>query len=222
MALDSEQMVGTEGVGNVVLASSSPWRQRILLDAGIRCTAVASGINESGIVADSPREIARLRAEAKAHDVAERFPSALVIGADQVVHLDGEPIGKPRSEADWMSRLRAFRGRTHLLTTAVALVGGAAPPEVFAVDTRVRFRADVSDLELRAYVDHGEARGCAGGYMVEQRGVWLIEAIDGDWTNVVGLPVFELVGRLRRRGYRLHSDGFGRSSVSESSRAPKP
>lgn len=222
MALDSEQMEGAGGDGTVVLASSSPWRQRILLDAGIRCMAVASGVNESGIVGDSPREIAHLRAEAKARAVAERFPNALIIGADQVVHLDGEPIGKPRSEADWMLRLRAFRGRTHLLTTAVALVGGTAPPEVFAVDTRVRFRADVSDVELRAYIDHGEARGCAGGYMVEQRGVWLIEAIDGDWTNVVGLPVFELIGRLRRRGYRLHADGFGRPSESESSRAPKP
>lgn len=222
MALDSEQMEGAGGDGAVVLASSSPWRQRILLDAGIRCMAVASGVNESVIVGDSPREIAHLRAKAKAAAVAERFPNALIIGADQVVHLDGEPIGKPRSEADWMARLRAFRGRTHLLTTAVALVGGTAPPEVFAVDTRVRFRADVSDVELRAYIDHGEARGCAGGYMVEQRGVWLIEAIDGDWTNVVGLPVFELIGRLRRRGYRLHADGFGRPPESESSRAPKP
>ena len=127
MALDSEQMVGAEGAGDVVLASSSPWRQRILLDAGIRCTAVASGVNESDIVADSPRKIACLRAEAKARAVAERFPNALIIGADQVVHLDGEPIGKPRSEADWMSRLRAFRGRTHLLTTAVALAARHRP-----------------------------------------------------------------------------------------------
>jgi septum formation protein len=108
-----------------------------------------------------------------------------------------------------MTRLTAFRGRTHLLTTAVALVGGGWPEELFSVDTRVRFRADVTDAELRAYIAHGEARGCAGGYMVEQRGVWLIETIDGDWTNVVGLPVFDLVTRLRKRGFRLLPDGTG-------------
>ncbi|HCH64239.1 MAG TPA: hypothetical protein DFR83_15655 [Deltaproteobacteria bacterium] len=172
--------------------------------------AVASGVNESEITGDSPRDVARNRAGAKALAVARQFPDALVIGADQVVHLDDEPIGKPRSAADWMQRLRAFRGRTHLLTTAVALVGGGVPEEHFSVDSRVRFRADVSDEELAAYIAHGEAQGCAGGYMVEQRGVWLIEAIDGDWTNVVGMPIFHLVGRLRCRGFRLHADGLGR------------
>ncbi len=218
MALESGQIAVSEEECAIVLASSSPWRQRILLDAGIRCTALPSQVNEAAIAGATPREVACNRARAKAHAVWDRCPDALVIGADQVIHLDGEAIGKPRSNADWMARLAAFRGRTHLLTTAVVLVGGGGPEEQFSVDTRVRFRGDVTDDELRAYIAHGEARGCAGGYMVEQRGVWLIEAIDGDWTNVVGLPVFELVGRLRHRGFRLSSDGTGRRTTPESTR----
>ena len=215
MALDSGQNAVSRDGGDIVLASSSPWRQRILLDAGIRCTALPSHVNEAAITGANPREVACNRARAKASDVSARCPDALVIGADQVIHLDGEAIGKPRSSAEWMARLMAFRGRTHLLTTAVVLMGGGGPEELFSVDTRVRFRTDVTDDELRAYIAHGEARGCAGGYMVEQRGVWLIEAIDGDWTNVVGLPVFDLVSRLRQRGFRLLPDGTGRWAAPE-------
>ena len=78
-----------------------------------------------------------------------------------------------------------------------------ADEEAFHVTTAVRFRADVSDEEIRQYIRHGEASGCAGGYMVERRGAWLVESVDGDWLNVVGLPVLAVVGRLRARGWRM-------------------
>ena len=193
----------------VVLASSSAWRRAILSSAGVRCIAAASRVDESKIGGSTPVEVARARALAKARCVAADHPGALVIGADQVVHLDGEVIGKPRGDDDWLARLRAFRGRTHSLTTAVALLTLGEPEEVFEVHSAVRFRADVGDAELQAYIEHGEARGCAGGYMVEKRGAWLIEAVEGDWTNVVGLPVFEVITRLRARGYRFSPTGFG-------------
>jgi len=194
----------------VVLASTSRWRRSILEAAGVRCATAAPDVDEASIHGSGPVEVAERRALAKAQAVARHHPGALVIGADQVVHLDGEVIGKPASDAEWMRRLVAFRGRTHDLTTAVALVQDGQPNDIFAVHTRVRFRADATDEELAAYIAYGEARGCAGGYMVEQRGVWLVEAVDGDWTNVVGLPVFQLVSRLRARGFRLVADGFGR------------
>ncbi len=154
-------------------------------------------------------KVARMRALAKARCVAARRPGQLVLGADQVVHLDGEWIGKPTDAEDWLRRLQAFRGRAHLLTTAVALVDDRGE-ECFSVDSVVRFRQDLTDDDLRAYILHGEAAGCAGGYMVEGRGAWLVESIEGDWTNVVGLPVFAVVGRLRNRGWRLASDGLAR------------
>ena len=73
-----------------------------------------------------------------------------------------------------------------------------------SVTTLVTMRADISDEEIDSYIELGEARGCAGGYMVERRGAWLIESIDGDWLNVVGLPVLHVVSRLRDRGWRLN------------------
>lgn len=186
----------------VVLASTSQWRRQILADAGVDAAAVDPGVDESLLVGNGPVETAQIRAAAKARAGANLRPDALVIGADQVVHLDGEAIGKPVDQADWYARLASMRGRSHQLTTAVALVD-EADEEAFHVTTAVRFRADVSDEEIRQYIRHGEASGCAGGYMVERRGAWLVESVDGDWLNVVGLPVLAVVGRLRARGWRM-------------------
>jgi len=202
---------------SLVLASTSRWRLGLLEAAGIPCTAVAPEVDEDAIgsAGDGPVRVARDRALAKARAVAALHPGRLVVGADQVVHLDGEWIGKPIDEADWMRRLQAFAGRSHLLTTAVALVDDHGE-DCFAVDSVVRFRSDLTSADLRAYIHHGEASGCAGGYMVEGRGVWLVEAVEGDWTNVVGLPVFALVQRLRDRGWRLSPDGWARARDPES------
>ena len=105
--------------------------------------------------------------------------------------------------------LRTATERRSILEQA-RLIGYELSPGVsasahlaFTVDTAVRFRADVDDSELDAYVASGEAAGCAGGYMAERRGAWLIEAIEGDWQNVIGLPIFALLASLRARGYRL-------------------
>ena len=196
----------------LLLASTSRWRRELLAAAGIPCLAVAPDVNEDehGSPGDDPVAVARLRALAKARAVAGRNPGRIVVGADQVVHLDGAWVGKPTDPEDWLRRLRSFRGREHLLTTAVAICDEAGE-ESFEVHSAVRFRSDLSDADLRAYIAHGEAAGCAGGYMVEGRGAWLVEAVEGDWTNVVGLPIFALVGRLRSRGWRLCADGLARA-----------
>ena len=192
----------------LVLASTSPWRLQLLRDAGIPCAPADPAVDEEAIEAANPAALAAARARAKADAVAPRFPHALVLGADQVAHLDGVAFGKPRGERDWLARLRSLRGRTHTLTTAFCLVGPGGRQER-SVDSRVRFRADLDDAELEAYVALGEAAGCAGGYMVERRGAWLIERVDGDWTNVVGLPVFAVVAALRERGWRLSPEPPG-------------
>jgi len=186
----------------IVLASTSRWRLQILNDAGIVADATDPNVDESTVMGDGPVETARLRAIAKASAVSRERPNALVIGADQVIYLDGETIGKPRDAHDWRHRLVAMRGRDHKLTTAVAIIEDGEI-EAFEVTTVVRFRSDLTDGEIDRYIQHGEAAGCAGGYMVERRGAWLIEEIRGDWLNVVGMPVLALVGRLRARGWRM-------------------
>ena len=106
-----------------------------------------------------------------------------------------------RQAHDWTTRSWAEHRAEDL--AGVVLVGGAGGEVSFCEDSHVRFRGDLEDAELDAYVALGEARGCAGGYMAEGRGAWLIEGIEGDWNNVIGLPVFRLITELRCRGARL-------------------
>lgn len=185
----------------LVLASGSPFRRQMLAAAGIPCRGVEHGVDERSVVVGDPVLLARALAMAKAVDVAAREPEALVIGADQVVHLDGRRFDKPSSAAEQEEHLRALRGKTHTLVTGVALVSSSGRSG-FEVSTRVRFRGDVSDSEIAAYVATGEGRGSAGGYEIEARGVQLAEHIDGSWFNIVGLPLLPLITALREQGWR--------------------
>lgn len=193
-------------MAKLVLASTSPWRRSMLEAAGFRVLAESPGIDEGEIVGREPDETARLRARAKARFVATLHPDSTVVGADQVIYLDGELLGKPANSEKHLGQLQKLRGRAHSLTTAVAIVFGGEIDE-FSVTTMVRFRSDLSDDELRAYVACGEARGCAGGYMIEKRGAWLVESVEGDWSNIIGLPVLHLIGRLRARGWSIPRGG---------------
>jgi septum formation protein len=183
----------------IVLASTSPARLALLRAAGIVCTGVSPGVDESRILAVTPAALAVARADAKANAV--QVPGAIVIGADQVAHIGGQPFGKPDDPDDHRARLRQLRGRTHTLTTAVCI----------RLDTRVerlvshahlRFRADLSDAEIDAYVSTGEGSGCAGGYAVEGLGAHLIASIDGDYFSVLGLPLLDVIDTLRALGWR--------------------
>ncbi|MEC7242873.1 MAG: Maf family protein, partial [Myxococcota bacterium] len=110
----------------IVLASSSPWRRKMLQDAGVVCDAVASGLDESRFQADSPKALALLLAREKAKQVHLQNPGAITIGADQVAFNEEGSFGKPRDPADHLERLMSLCGRTHWLTTGVVFVGAAS------------------------------------------------------------------------------------------------
>ena len=190
----------------LLLASTSSWRLQLLEAVGIPCTAVDPGVNEEAIQHSDPDELARARALAKAMAVVSLHPQGWIVGADQVAHMDGRAFGKPGDRNEWRERLQALRGRTHRLTTGVAVLSPVGR-RVFSVCTEVIFRSDLEDREIEAYMDMGEARGCAGGYMVERRGAWLVERCEGDWCNVIGLPVLHLVTELRAMGWRFPIEG---------------
>ncbi len=212
----------------LILASASPWRAKLLTDVGVHVELFPAPIDEEAIIADDPVALAVARAAAKAEAVAARISSvlqppasslaAVILGADQVAHLDGEAFGKPRDPDDHRRRLRLLRGRTHTLSTAVAfrgpagvLLGLSASPADFVEHTHIRFRCDVTDDEIDAYVKSGDGSGCAGGYRAEGPGAWLIAGVDGDWTNVIGLPVFGVLHRLRRLGFPWGASSPGTS-----------
>lgn len=185
----------------LLLASQSPARTALLRAAGIPVEAIAPGVDEARIQAPHPAELARARARAKAEAVASIRPDAWVIGADQVAWLGSEVFGKPTDPEDHRRRLRSLVGRVHMLTTATCLCGPDGLSS-WETNTALKFRSDLSEEEIDAYVATGEGSGCAGGYAAEGLGAQLLERVDGDWFNVLGLPVLELVTMLRQRGWR--------------------
>ncbi|MBT3219380.1 MAG: septum formation protein Maf [Proteobacteria bacterium] len=185
----------------LILASTSPWRRRMLESAGLAPQCVAPGVDEQIVHDDNPvslvRELARLKAEA----VAATHPLAWVIGADQVLFDDSGIHGKPPSPEEHLRRLMKMRGQTHLLVTGYRIIG----PGIDVWDhetTRLTLRNDLEEEELRRYVAGGEARNCAGGYAIEGHGVFLFSIIDGDYFNVLGLPLLRVIRALRDHGWR--------------------
>jgi septum formation protein len=138
-------------------------------------------------------EVALANALGKALDVP-RAADELVLGVDTVVSLDGRLFAKPASAEQARATLRALSGRTHIVVSGVALAGEGAPRTATA-DTAVSFR-DLSASEIEWYLGRGEWRERAGGYAIQGSGCALVAAIEGDWTNVVGLPVATLLGLL--------------------------
>ncbi len=191
----------------VVLASTSPWRVQLLARAGVRCEALAPEVDERAFPERDPALRAEGLARLKAEAVARRLePGALVIGADQVAHVDGEVLGKPGTIGAQRRQLRRLLGRSHELITGVCVASSGAAPAApalhFCERSIIHFRIDLSELELEAYLATGEGRQACGGYQVEGLGAQLIERIEGDWYNVVGLPILRVIGALRQRGWR--------------------
>jgi septum formation protein len=172
-----------------VLASRSPQRRAILESLGVRFVVRESGFTE--IETGAAESVARGNALGKARAVARR-PGEAVLGVDTVVELDGRLYGKPADAAEAREFLGALSGATHTVTSAVALLERDEPPRVAACSTAVTFRG-LDDSTIAWYLASGEWRERAGGYAIQGAGCALVAALDGDWTNVVGLPVGTLI-----------------------------
>ena len=180
----------------LVLASASPRRQDFLARLGLQFQVAPADIAETLLPGESPEPFARRMAAAKAEVVARERLDACVIGADTVVALDGTVFGKPRDPDDALAILQALRGRTHQVITGVAVVCPTRGiGEVFTVTSEVSFAAFPDEI-LRAYIATGEPMDKAGAYAIQGRGAFLVRAIGGSCSNVVGLPVHDLVSVL--------------------------
>ena len=186
---------------SLVLASTSPARRALLDALGVPYEATAPGVGEEVPAGTEVERATAMLARRKAEAVAKVRPGALVLGADQLVELDGAALGKPPDATAALEQLRALSGRAHRIVTAVCLVGPGVDLEEVDVVGMTLFR--LSEDELRRYVATGEWQGCAGGYRVEGRGQALFEDIKGDRTSVQGLPMLRVVRMLRRAGVAL-------------------
>ena len=184
----------------MILASQSPRRIELIREAGFDVQVIPADIDESARPGEGPFELVERLARAKAEAVssAHAAPGETVVAADTIVALDGELLGKPADEADARRMLRALSGKTHQVATGVCIAHGECI-DSFVDITDVTFY-ELSDAEIDAYVATGEPMDKAGAYGIQGFGALLIEGIQGDYYNVMGLPVCRLGGILRQLG----------------------
>ncbi len=182
----------------LVLASASPRRRDLLRDMGLSFTVEPADVDERTGVPEEPGAHALHVAERKVRALADRFREAVVLGADTIVVCDGRILGKPGDDAEAFAMLRALSGREHTVMTGVC-AAHPARDRYYArlVSTTVRFRR-VGDEEIRRYVDSKEPFGKAGAYAIQGLGALLVESIEGDYSNVVGLPLGATLDLLER------------------------
>lgn len=184
------------------LASSSPRRREILHALGIAFTHAGVDIDETPEPAESPEALVLRLAESKARAAAaSRGGDLPILAADTIVALDDVPLGKPADEAEALGMLGSLSARSHLVLTAVALMSDGELRSDRSV-SEVRFREILPD-EARAYWQSGEPADKAGAYAIQGLGGIFVEAVSGSYSGIVGLPVFETAGLLRRAGVEL-------------------
>jgi len=185
----------------LILGSGSRYRRELLERLRLPFTVDSPDVDETPRAGESPADLALRLAVDKARAVAARHPDAIVIGADQVADLDGEPIGKPGSHERAVSQLRRLSGREAVFQTALAVARPAVDFEqALLAPVRVRFRP-LSDLEIETYLRLEEPYDCAGSAKCETLGIALLEAIESDDpTALIGLPLIRLSRLLRAAG----------------------
>lgn len=191
----------------MILASTSPTRLQMLRAAGLDPTPIAPRVDEAAIrdalmvEGAHPRDIADTLAEMKARKVAEKHPTDLVIGCDQVLALDHQTFAKPETPDDARAQLRQLRGKTHKLLSALVVYENAEPGWRFVGEARLTMH-QFSDAYLDDYLSRNwdSIRHSVGCYKIEEEGVRLFSAITGDHFTILGLPLLPLLAYLGNRG----------------------
>lgn len=184
----------------LILASQSPRRRYLLEQAGLTFSVIPSTIDENSIQLTPPADYVKTLAKAKAMDVAEAYPDHWVIGADTIVTIGEAILGKPSSPLDARAMLAKLSGQSHFVYTGYAIVCKNKSTCVCdAIETSVEFKS-LSDAEIDWYIQTGEPFDKAGAYAIQGMGTFLVRRINGSYTNVVGLPVCEVIETLLRLG----------------------
>ncbi|MBE9504047.1 MAG: septum formation inhibitor Maf [Proteobacteria bacterium] len=188
---------------NIILASASPRRQELLSSVGIKFRVEPSNVDEEPIFDESPQEHVSRLASAKAKEVAGRVKQGdevWVLGADTIVIIDGELLGKPEGRVEALHMLKKLSGRMHKVITGYSIYNPSRDEEIKrAVETTVKFK-DLTDDEITGYVASGEPMDKAGAYAIQGLGAFMVEEIKGSYSNVVGLPICQVVNDLEEAG----------------------
>ena len=187
----------------LILASASPRRRELLTRLAIPFTVIPANIDESPLPNELPRAYTMRVAHTKAQHIAQQFPTAVVLGADSVVVLDQQILGKPRDLADARHMLTRLSGRQHHVLTGVAVIHQAQHfVRLDVVSTLVHFRP-LSPSDIEPYLATGEPLDKAGAYAIQGAGGAFVASWDGCYTNVVGLPLQRTAILLRAAGLHV-------------------
>ena len=197
------------GPPRLILASQSPRRAELLERIGLSFEIVPADIDERYLDHESPPAHAERLAREKAETIAAREPDALVVGSDTIVVVDGDVLGKPRHAEEAVAMLTRLSGREHEVCTGVAVARGERVESALE-RVRVRFRR-LERSECEAYVATGEPMDKAGAYGIQGYGSSIVEAVQGDYFAVMGLPVVRTLHLLRRHGWRYNFGSLERT-----------
>lgn len=190
-------------IGQVVLASASPRRRELLENIGLKFSVDPAEIVEIQAHRLKPAGLAKALSLRKAKAVAPRHANSIIIAADTLGVLDGMILGKPADAAHARKMLAALSGRCHSVITGFTVIDTSTDRAVTrVVETKVYFRK-IGRMEIAGYVNTGEPLDKAGAYAIQGLGALLVERIEGDYYNVIGLPLCALAGVLRRFGITL-------------------
>ena len=191
----------------IILASSSPRRQEILKSLRIPFRVIIPNIDETLSNVIEKEQIPELFAREKVSAIIHFLPSEQeipwILGADTLIFLDDEVIGKPKSQEQAFEILKKLQGRTHTVETAIVLYNGRTKQTSSKINkTKVTF-SPMSDEEIQWYVETGEWHGAAGGYRIQGMASCFVKSIEGSYSCVVGLPISELYDILKEQNYSL-------------------
>jgi len=185
---------------SIILASASPRRQELLKGLGIKFDVIPSGVNEDALDGETPRGHVLRLSKDKSFAVSQNNPDAWVLGADTAVIIDGEVLGKPGTQKEARIMLKKLSGREHRVITGFTIVNKSTDVIISdAVESSVLFKNILED-EMIWYVKTEETYDKAGGYAVQGMAAFFVREIHGSYTNVIGLPLMEVVMALRRVG----------------------
>jgi septum formation protein len=206
-AVHASAAAGRAGMPPLVLASRSPRRAQLLGMLALEFEVVPADVDETYLPGEDPAAHAERLAREKALAGAALRPAALVVGSDTVVVVDGAVLGKPQDAADAVAMLLRLQGRTHRVETGIAVAAPDGRVAAAVAGVPVRFRA-FDRRTAEEYVATGEPLDKAGAYGIQGYGAALVEAIDGDFFAVMGLPVARMLALFRALGWRYNFRGL--------------
>lgn len=187
----------------LILASNSKWRKKIINDAGFKCETMVSAVDEN-INFETPEEYVVTLSKMKAEAVAEKVNEGIIIAADTIGYMDNEKFEKPKDREEAFRNLKKLSGRVNYAVTGVTIFDKYKNEKVSFSDTAAVHFKEMTDEEINWYIDHEKGVYECAGYSIETCGALFIDKIDGNYSNIVGLPISRIYDELKNMGYSIN------------------